>query len=111
MKTISVCPQTLFEFELPSNLLADALTAACKLEYKPNYAAGTQQPINFASVETFILESVNFARLKLWIQMCIDEVNDEVYHLDGIRITQSWANLSGTRMWHHFHKHSNSLVY
>lgn len=109
MKTIPICPQNIFEFELPADLLADTYTNVQKLEYKPNYAGGGQHPINYASVESFILETVNFAELKPWIQTCIDEVNDEVYHLDGIRITQSWANLSGTGMWHHFHKHANSL--
>lgn len=109
MKSISICPQTLFEFELPADLLADALASVRKLEYLPN-EGNVQQPINFMSVETFILESVNFAGLKSWIQTCINEVNEEVYKLDGIRITQSWANMAGTGMWHHFHKHSNSIV-
>lgn len=103
MEAISICPQTIFKFDLDADMLKNALDGVRKLEYTPN-------KYNLVSTNSYIFELPNFADINCWVQSCIDEVNQQIYNVERIKITQSWANLAQHGMWHHPHNHSNSFI-
>lgn len=103
MESISICPQTIFRFDIDSALIADTLTKARKLDFAPNNT-------NYRSVNSYLFKQPEFAELGSRVQECIDEVNEHVYGLEQIRVTQSWCNRAAKGMWHHLHTHSNSLL-
>lgn len=103
MKPISICPQTIYKFNLGKMSLQGVLQKICELEYRPNVS-------NLASVNSQVLDLPALGRLKSSIQECIDAVNQTVYGLAGIRITQSWASRMTSGMQHHLHVHPNSFV-
>ncbi len=68
---------------------------------------------NLRSERSDILELPGLVRLKQWI---IDEVNDYIEYryrpLNKLtpNIIQSWLNITGEGEYHHYHKHSNSIL-
>ena len=103
MEAVSICPQTIYKFDVPSDLIADALVQANDLEFAVNSQ-------NFRTVSSHIFNQPNFAELKAYVDGCVQEVNEQVYGLAGIRVTQSWVNKAQPGMWHHLHTHANSLI-
>ena len=68
---------------------------------------------NLSSENSYLLEDKSLSNMKDWIQRSVDKFFDEIYKptgSTGIKITQSWANLSKQGDYHHPHIHTNSLI-
>jgi uncharacterized protein (TIGR02466 family) len=67
---------------------------------------------NLRGEDGYILNQPMFAELKNFIMQCIKEYVDTVYankDLD-VYITQSWANYTKPKEFHHKHSHPNSFI-
>jgi uncharacterized protein (TIGR02466 family) len=67
---------------------------------------------NLRGEDGYILNQPMFAELKDFIMQCIKEYVDSVYatkDLD-VYITQSWANYTKPKEFHHKHSHPNSFI-
>lgn len=93
MRPVSICPQTIYKFTLDQESLEDVLQQVCELEYRPNVN-------NLASVDSQVLDLPSLRDFRSAIEGCIDAVNERVYGVAGIRITQSWANRMAPGMRH-----------
>ena len=68
---------------------------------------------NFASVNTYVLDTEELADLRAEIDTHLQEFFEAVYTPDngvGLRITQSWTNYSDGTDRHHRHSHANSAI-
>jgi uncharacterized protein (TIGR02466 family) len=65
---------------------------------------------NQTSQDSYILNKPELHEVKNWLEQCLQEVITEMKYTFQIRITQSWVNKSDKGMWHHTHKHPNSLI-
>jgi uncharacterized protein (TIGR02466 family) len=67
---------------------------------------------NLRGEDGYVLNQPMFAELKNFIMQCIKEYIDSVYaspSLD-VYITQSWANFTKPKEFHHRHSHPNSFI-
>jgi uncharacterized protein (TIGR02466 family) len=67
---------------------------------------------NTRSEDGYVLNQPMFAELRHFIMQCIKEYIDSVYASPGldVYITQSWANYTKPKEFHHRHSHPNSFI-
>jgi len=67
---------------------------------------------NLRGEDGYILNHPMFSELKNFILQCIKDYVDSVYASPGldVYITQSWANYTKPKEFHHRHSHPNSFI-
>lgn len=66
---------------------------------------------NLMSVNDYILERPELARLRAWFQSQLDDYKQNVMGADiELYITQSWTSVNPKGAWFHQHNHVNSVV-
>jgi uncharacterized protein (TIGR02466 family) len=82
-----------------------------QLEYLLN-APKIENMGNLRGEDGYILNQPMFAELKQFIMQCIKDYVDSVYASPGldVYITQSWANYTKPKEFHHKHSHPNSFI-
>lgn len=104
MEKLNIISQYIFKFKSSNDLLEDSLSKTKNLEWVNNNN-------NLISKNHLLNRDGNFELLHKWFHECISQVTEEMqYPCSDIKITQSWANKSDSKMWHHPHTHPNSLI-
>ena len=99
---IPILAQHIFSYECPLDLE--------KIIHSVEGLPYIQNTNNEISENKYILEYPEFAEVKIWADECLQKVMTEMDYAFQIKITQSWVNKSSKGMWHHGHKHANSLI-
>lgn len=104
MEKLYILPQYIFKFKSSDELLQDTLTKVKNLKWITN-------KYNLRSKDYHLNKRDDFKKLHKWFNKCIKQVTNEMqYPFSDIKITQTWANKSDIKNWHHSHIHPNSLI-
>lgn len=106
MDVIPLFPTPVAVFQLDRELTKKEIKFIENQEQRPN-------AYNTTSANNYILEHKKMAKLRPFIQNCIDEYVKKILCPATdfrLRITQSWTNYTEPNAAHHRHVHPNSLV-
>ena len=115
LSTIKVCPQSVFTVECPGSHLNWLVRFSEQLKDDSLIRrGGASSPGFFYPISDQDRESSECSQLHHWLHQCVNQVRDRIIwsrsEFPGLRITQSWINISRKLMSHDIHDHPMSIL-
>lgn len=103
MKKREILPLSIYEFDVPEDLVATTLALADTEKY---YDSGTGH-----RTETYLHKNRKYNDVFSWVHESLEEVRvDQGYTCDALKVSLSWLNRWETGRWAPKHTHANSFV-